>query len=128
MGVKPNIRQVDSGTFFGAINSRTFRAYAITRARPTCCLRRSSSVQPPVALLTIPVSERRNPVGQCRDHRDGSAQTKQVYSQLSDLLLDEAFFTALASASPRMLLRSEFRGLGFTMHEGFNWSGVWKST
>lgn len=52
---------------------------------------------------------------------------RQLYSQLNDLLLDAAFNTALASASPHMLLRSSFQGIGYTLHEGFDWSGVWKT-
>jgi ABC-type transport system substrate-binding protein len=57
---------------------------------------------------------------------DPQKQT-QIYSQLNDLLLDAAFNTALASATPHMLLRGNFQGVGYTMHEGFDWSGVWKT-
>ena len=52
---------------------------------------------------------------------------KQVYTQMNDLLLDEAFATAVASAPPRMLLKSNVQGLGYTMHEGFDWTNVWLS-
>jgi hypothetical protein len=44
---------------------------------------------------------------------------------MNDMLVDEAFAVALASASPRMLLKSNIQGLGYTMHEGFVWTDVW---
>ena len=52
---------------------------------------------------------------------------KQVYTQMNDLLLDEAFASAIASAPPRVLLKSNVQGLGYTMHEGFDWTNVWLS-
>ena len=45
--------------------------------------------------------------------------------RLNDMLVDEAFAVALALASPRMLLKSNVQGLGYTMHEGFVWTNVW---
>jgi ABC-type oligopeptide transport system substrate-binding subunit len=52
---------------------------------------------------------------------------KQVFSQMNDLLLDEAFASAIASAPPRMLLTTKVQGVGYTMHEGFEWTNVWLS-
>jgi hypothetical protein len=46
---------------------------------------------------------------------------------MNDLLLDEAFAVAIASASPRMLLMSNVQGRDYTMHEGFVWTNVWLS-
>ena len=45
--------------------------------------------------------------------------------QMNDLLLDEAFAVAIASASPRMLLKANVQGIDYTMHEGFVWTNVW---
>jgi len=50
---------------------------------------------------------------------------KQVYSQMNDFLVDQAFAVAIASASPRVLLKSNVQGLDYTMHEGFVWTDVW---
>jgi hypothetical protein len=46
---------------------------------------------------------------------------------LNDLIVDEAFSTALATASPRMVLKKNVQGLDYTMHEGFIWTNVWLS-
>jgi len=50
---------------------------------------------------------------------------KQLYTQINDLLLDEAFSLALSSAQPRMLARAGVHGVGYTLHEGFDWTNVW---
>jgi peptide/nickel transport system substrate-binding protein len=132
LDVKLTIRQVDSATFFDMINNRKYTGmYAITSAR--------AQLQPGSMLLT---GGSTNPAGNNSGFKsdvysqllDASTtetdpqKQKQIYSQLNDLLLDEAFNTALASASPRMLLRGDFKGIGYTRHEGFDWTGVWKAT
>jgi peptide/nickel transport system substrate-binding protein len=129
--VKLTIKQVDSATFFDMINNRKYPGmYAITSAR--------AQLQPGSMLLT---GGSTNPAGNNSGFKsdlysqllDASTtetdpqKQKQIYAQLNDLLLDEAFNTALASASPRMLLRSNFKGIGYTRHEGFDWTGLWKA-
>ncbi len=54
-----------------------------------------------------------------------AAKRKQVYGQLNDLMVDEAFCLAMASGAPRMLARSNVHDIGYTLHEGFTWSDVW---
>jgi peptide/nickel transport system substrate-binding protein len=54
-----------------------------------------------------------------------AALRKQIYGELNDILIDEAFATALAAGAPRLLARSGVHGLGYTMHEGFAWTDVW---
>ena len=49
---------------------------------------------------------------------------KQLYAQLNDMLVDEAFAVALAFAPPRMALKGNVQGLSYTMHEGFGWTNV----
>jgi hypothetical protein len=48
-----------------------------------------------------------------------------LYTRINDLLLDEAFSLALSSAQPRMLARAGVHGVGYTLHEGFDWTNVW---
>ena len=130
IGVALTIRQVDSAPFFDAINNRKYTGmYAITSAR--------AQLQPDSMLLTGGATNpANNNSGYSSDTytqlTDAAAtetdpqKQKQIYSQLNDLLLDAAFNTALASASPHMLLRSNFQGIGYTLHEGFDWTGVSK--
>jgi peptide/nickel transport system substrate-binding protein len=131
IGVTLTIKQVDSAVFFDAINNRKYPGmYAITSAR--------AQLQPDSMLLTggatNPANNNSGYSSDLYTQLTNAAATetdpqkqKQVYSQLNDLLLDAAFNTALASATPHMLLRSNFQGVGYTLHEGFDWSGVWKT-
>jgi peptide/nickel transport system substrate-binding protein len=131
IGVSLTIKQVDSAVFFDSINNRKYPGmYAITSAR--------AQLQPDSMLLTGGATNpANNNSGYSSDlytqltsaaatEADAQKQ-KQIYSQLNDLLLDAAFNTALASATPHMLLRSNFQGIGYTLHEGFDWRGVWKA-
>jgi peptide/nickel transport system substrate-binding protein len=131
IGVTLTINQVDSAAFFDAINKRTYPGmYAITSAR--------AQLAPGITFLsTATFNADQNNEGFSSDAytqlaRATTTETdpqrqKQVYSQMNDLLLDEAFASAIAAAPPRMLLKSNVQGLGYTMHEGFEWTHVWLS-
>jgi len=131
IGVVLTIRQVDSAPFFDAINNRKYTGmYAITSAR--------AQLQPGSMLVTggatNPANNNSGFSSDAYTQLTNAAATetdpqkqKQIYSQLNDLLLDAAFNTALASASPHMLLRSNFQGVGYTLHEGFDWTAVSKT-
>jgi peptide/nickel transport system substrate-binding protein len=131
IGVTLTINQADSAAFFDAINKRTYPGmYAITSAR--------AQLAPGITFLsTATFNADQNNEGFSSDAytqlaRATTTETdpqrqKQVYSQMNDLLLDEAFASAIAAAPPRMLLKSNVQGLGYTMHEGFEWTHVWLS-
>ncbi len=131
IGVTLTIKQVESAAFFDAINKRTYPGmYAITSAR--------AQLAPGITFSsTATFNSEQNNEGFSSDAYTQLAKAtatetdpqklKQVYPQMNDLLLDEAFATAIASAPPRMLLKSNVQGLGYTMHEGFDWTNVWLS-
>jgi len=131
IGVTATIKQADSAAFFDAINNRTYAGmYAITSAR--------AQLAPGITFLsTATFNADQNNEGFSSDAYTKLARAtvsetdpqrqKQVYSQMNDLLLAEAFASAIASAPPRMLLRSNVHGLDYTLHEGFNWTNVWLS-
>jgi peptide/nickel transport system substrate-binding protein len=129
IGVTATIKQVDSAAIFDAINNRAYPGmYAITTAR--------ANLAPGITILsTQGFNPDQNNEGFSSDayrqlatgmatETDPQKQ-KQLYSQMNDLLVDEAFTVAIASASPRMLLKSNVQGLDYTMHEGFVWTNVW---
>jgi peptide/nickel transport system substrate-binding protein len=129
IGVTLTIKQTESAAFFTAINNRTYPGmFAITSAR--------ANLAPGITILsTQGYNADMNNEGFASDDYSAlaasiSAETdpqkqKQLYSRLNDLLVDEAFAVAIASASPRMTLKSAVQGLGYTMHEGFVWTNVW---
>jgi peptide/nickel transport system substrate-binding protein len=128
IGVTLTIKQTQSAAFFDAINNRTYPGlFAITSAR--------ANLSPGITILsTQGFNADGNNEGFSSDAYSALAaaiatetdaqKQKQLYAQLNDVLVDEAFAVAIASASPRMLLKSNVQGLGYTMHEGFIWTNV----
>ena len=50
------------------------------------------------------------------------AKRKQVFSDLNDALLDEAFVTSLSPQQTSVLSKASVNGIGYTMHEAINWT------
>jgi peptide/nickel transport system substrate-binding protein len=129
IGVTLTIKQAESAAFFDAINKRTYAGmYSVTSAR--------AQLAPGITFSsTATFNSEQNNEGFSSDAytqlaRATATETdpqklKQVYTQMNDLLLDEAFASAIASAPPRVLLKSNVQGLAYTMHEGFDWTNVW---
>jgi peptide/nickel transport system substrate-binding protein len=131
IGVTLTIKQSQSAAFFDAINNRTYGGmFAITSAR--------ANLAPGITVLSTQgfnadqnnegfSSEPYSAVTSAIATETDAAKQKQLYAQLNSLLVDEAFAVAIASASPRMLLKSKVQDVGYTMHEGFVWTNVWMS-
>ncbi|MBV8718079.1 MAG: hypothetical protein JOZ65_23680 [Chloroflexi bacterium] len=129
IGVTLSIKQTESAAFFSAINNRTYPGmFAITSAR--------ANLAPGITILSTQgynpdtnnegfASPAYSTLASAISTETDAQKQKQLYAQLNDLLVDEAFAVALAFASPRMLLKGNVQGVGYTMHEGFDWSNVW---
>ena len=129
IGVKLTITQQDSGAFFDAINNRKYPGmYAITQARanlaPGITLQGGGGFNPDNNNEGFKDDQYTQLVKGIAIETDPQKQ-HQMYSQLNDLLVDQAFCDALASASPRMLAAANLQGIGYTQHEGFDWNKVW---
>ena len=53
------------------------------------------------------------------------AKKKQIFAQLNDMLLDQTFVTPLAPNPPRVALRGTVKGVTYSAHEGFVYTGAW---
>jgi peptide/nickel transport system substrate-binding protein len=129
LGITLSIKQTESAAFFSAINNRTYPGmFAITSARanlaPGITILSTQGFNPDVNNEGFS-SEAYRAVASAISMETDAQKQKQLYAQLNDLLVDEAFTVALAFASPRMLLKSNVQQLGYTMHEGFVWTNVW---
>jgi peptide/nickel transport system substrate-binding protein len=128
VGVKLNIKRIESAAFFDSINNRKYPGmYAITVSR--------AQLEPPNVLITSGMNPDVNNSGFKNDAYTQLVKSsatepdlqkrKQLYTQINDLLLDEAFSLALSSAQPRMLAHAGVHGVGYSLHEGFDWTNVW---
>jgi ABC-type oligopeptide transport system substrate-binding subunit len=50
---------------------------------------------------------------------------RQMYSQLNDFLLDQAFVAPISGAPARWLATATLSGIGFTLHEACAWATAW---
>lgn len=129
IGVKLTIKQADSASFFDAINTRKYPGmYTITTARanlaPGITILSTQGFNPDVNNEGFKSAAYTQLANQMATETDPQKQL-QIDSQMNDLLVDEAFCVAIASASPRMLMAKKVTGLDYTMHEGFIWTNVW---
>jgi peptide/nickel transport system substrate-binding protein len=63
-------------------------------------------------------------LGQIASEPDATKQ-KQLYSQLNDLLLDEAFVWPIATAPFRVAARANVHDIGFLLHDAINVRNIW---
>ena len=129
IGVTLSIKQTVSAAFFNAINNRTYPGmFAITSARanlaPGITILSTQGFNPDVNNEGFS-SDAYSALASAISMETDAQKQRQLYAELNDLLLDEAFAVALAFASPRMLLKSNVQGVDYTMHEGFQWTNVW---
>lgn len=54
-----------------------------------------------------------------------AAKRKQLYSQINDLILDEAFVMVLAPGAPSVVTRSNVNGVRWSMHESRVYADMW---
>jgi peptide/nickel transport system substrate-binding protein len=132
VGVKATIKQDDSAAFFDAINNRKYPGmYAITSARanlaPGITILNTNGYIPDTNNEGFKDDQYAQLAKQMAVETDPAKQ-KEIYALVNQILVDQAFCTALATASPRMLLSRTFQGLDYTMHEGFIWSGVYTTS
>ena len=128
IGVQLTIRKQDSAAFSAEIATKKFRGMYLW-------LSGKAHLEPPSLLTTPSLTPSGNRANFTSDRYTQLVTTaatevdlqkrKQLYSQINDLLLDEAFATALASTNPRLVTSDKVHGFGITMHIGFDWTGVW---
>ena len=123
------LEQVESAAFFDAINNRKYPGmYMIVtgrvQLRPGTVLLSSAGMNPASNNSGF-VNEQYTRLANATAVEADPQKSKQLYMQINDLLLDEAFTLALSARSPRLLARSTVHDLAFTLHDGYDWTGVW---
>jgi peptide/nickel transport system substrate-binding protein len=131
IGVTLNIKQVDAAGMLAALNAKppTYTGmYVFSSGR--------SQLYPGTTLsVTAPFSPAGNIEGfsdptysQLVDQINAEADAdkrKQELTQVNDLLLDEAFTSAISSADNNWVSNNQVHGIVNTAHIGLDYSGVW---
>lgn len=129
IGVKLNVNRVENAVWFDQANNRKYIGLHAINAgfgqlEPLTNLSASRLFDPNSNNSGFKNDRYSQLVAQVASEPD-AAKRKQLYGQINDLLLDEAFSLAIASGPARLLMRSTVRDHAFTMHEGSIWSNVW---
>jgi peptide/nickel transport system substrate-binding protein len=129
IGVKLNVKQLELAVWFDQANNSRYVGVSVNNGpygqlEPVTNYTSSGLYNPARNNAGFKTDAYVQLVNQAATEPD-AARRKQVYRQLNDLLVDEAFCVAMATGAPRMLARSNVHGIGYTLHEGFTWSDVW---
>src|SRR5262249_1675072 len=120
---------LESAAFFDAINNRKYAGmYMIVTGRvqlqPGTVLLSSAGLNPVVNNSGFK-SDQYTQLANATAVETDAQKARKLFRQINDLLLDESFTLALSARSPRLLASSSLHGLGFTLHDGYDWTNVW---
>jgi peptide/nickel transport system substrate-binding protein len=129
LGITLNIKNVDLTNWLDQVNNRKYNGLYVTI--------NTLAQMEPVTMLTQ--GRAYDPTGNNSGYKDdqyaqliGTAQMepdpqkrKQLYGQLNDIILDQAFSDTLVSSPPRILFRTNVHDIGYTLHEAFAYTDTW---
>jgi peptide/nickel transport system substrate-binding protein len=129
VGVKLTIKQLESAAFFDAIDNRKYAGmYMIVTGRvqlqPGTVLLSSAGLNPVVNNSGFK-NDQYTQLANATAVETDAQKARQLFRQINDLLLDESFTLALSARSPRLLASRTLHGLGFTLHDGYDWTNLW---
>jgi len=129
IGVKMNIKNYDGATWLDQVNGRKFFGLYMASGTyfnlsPSTALTNGKAFNPTlnnsayksdryVQLITTGATE------------TDPAKLKDAYSQLNDLLLDEAFVFLITISPPTLLAKSNIQGIAWTAHESPWYVNTW---
>jgi peptide/nickel transport system substrate-binding protein len=131
LGITLNVKRVDLTNWLDEVNNRKYAGLYVTI--------NTLAQMEPVTMLTQ--GRAYDPTGNNSGYKDdhyaqliSAAQTepdpqkrKQLYAQLNDIILDEAFSMTLVSSPPRIAYRAALHDVGYTLHEAFSYTNAWLS-
>jgi peptide/nickel transport system substrate-binding protein len=53
------------------------------------------------------------------------SKRQALYSQINDILLDQAWAMPIATGQPRVVTRASVHGIGFTLWSSFSYTNAW---
>jgi peptide/nickel transport system substrate-binding protein len=130
IGVNLKIQVVEVAAWIEAVNTLKYNAvYASTgsfaQLRSPSILFTSGPVWGPLMNNTGYRNDRYTDLVSQAGLEVDPAKQKQIFAQLNDMLLDQTFVTPLAPNPPRVALRGTVKGVTYSAHEGFVYTGAW---
>ena len=129
IGVTLNITQVDAASWFDQANNRKYNGFYST-------LNGLAQLEPITLLLGGRVYDpNSNNSGYQNDayasllnqaaSEPDKTRRQALYSQINDILLDQAWAMPIATGQPRVLTRAAVHGIGYTLWSSFSYTNAW---
>jgi peptide/nickel transport system substrate-binding protein len=132
LGITLNLRPQDSAAYLDVVNNWRYNGFwlgggsfaqldpatAFTKSRALSVTGNSSAFTAPVNAAAVEL------VGRGTTEPD-AAKRKQLYSELNDMLLEEAYILVMSPSENRLMATSKVKGISSTLHSAQKWWEVW---
>lgn len=132
LGITLNLKPQDLASYLEIVNNWKYQGFwlgggsfaqldpgtAFTKSRALSVTGNSSAFTAPANAAAVDL------VGRATTEAD-PARRKQLYSDLNDMLLDEAYIMVLSPLTSRLMATSKVQGLAATLHSAQKWWEAW---
>ena len=132
LGITLTLKPQDSAAYLDLVNNWRYNGFwlgggsfaqldpatAFTKSRALSVTGNSSAFTAPVNAAAVEL------VGRGTTETD-AAKRKQIYAELNDMLLDEAYIFVMSPNVNRMMLTSKVKGVTPTLHSAQRWWEAW---
>jgi ABC-type transport system substrate-binding protein len=128
IGVKSSIKQADLASWVSSVVNHTYKgiystAFGTAQLFPATLL--SGSAYNPAGNNEAFSSDQYTQLVNAIGSEPDAAKRKQLYSQVNDLLIDEAFVWPIATAPFRIAATAKLQGLQFLLHDAVSFTDAW---
>lgn len=128
IGVKSSIKQTDLASWVSTVINHTYKgiystAFGTAQLFPATLL--TGSAYNPTGNNEAFKSDQYTQLVNAIGSEPDAAKRKQLYSQVNDLLIDEAFVWPIATAPFRISATARLQGLEFLLHDAVSFTNAW---
>jgi ABC-type transport system substrate-binding protein len=127
-----NIKAQDTAAYLDTINNWKYQGFwlgggSFTHLDPTSAFTKSRAFSPTgnSSAFTTPVNANAVALVERATTEIDPAKRKQIFSDLNDMLLDEAYALSLSDTPGRLMTTAKVRGIAPTLHAAQKWWEVW---
>ena len=128
LNIKLNIKNLESAAFFDQVNNRKYsgmyQATGTVPGEPATTLSASRGFDPANNNSGFANERYSQLIAQASAEPD-LAKRKQIYSEINDIFLDEAFYVSLSPLTLRILASAKVQGIKALNHDAFELKSAW---
>jgi peptide/nickel transport system substrate-binding protein len=135
LGVTLNVKALEGAAYLDAINNWRYQGFwlgggSFTHLDPTSAFTKSRAFSPTgnSSAFTAPANANAVALINRATTETDPAQRKQIYAQMNDMLLDEAYALTISDTPGRFMTAAKVKGITPTLHAAQKWWEVWFAT